>query len=126
MKRSYKHNPSLVENSKDLRNNMTPEEKQLWYHFLKRLPLTVKRQEIFKHYILDFYISKYKIAIELDGRQHKFLDHKEADTERDAELSMNGIKVLRYTNKAVNENFNGVCLDILKNLNLTVDDLREI
>ena len=126
MEKLYKHNHSLVENSKKLRKNMTPEEKQLWYHFLIRVPLTVKRQEVFKNYILDFYIPKKKIAIELDGRQHKLTEHKASDAERDAELLSNGIKVLRYTNKAVNENFNAVCLDILKNLELTVEDLREV
>lgn len=126
MEKTHKHTHALVENSQALRKNMTPEEKQLWYQFLKKLPLTVKRQEIFRGYILDFYIAKSKLAIEIDGIQHKLPEHKASDEKRDRELMLYGIKVLRYTNKDVNEKFNVVCDDILKNLRLTVDDVSFI
>ena len=65
--------PYNSENKKyaqDLRKNMTPEEKNLWYKFLKRLPITVKRQHQIENYIVDFYIPEKKIVIELDGSQH--------------------------------------------------------
>ena len=37
----YNYNKKNVEKAQNLRKNMTPEEKKLWYQFLKRLPLTV-------------------------------------------------------------------------------------
>lgn len=43
---------------------MTPEEKHLWYDFLKKLQFTVKRQHNIENYIVDFYIAEKKIAIE--------------------------------------------------------------
>ena len=88
---------------------MTKEEKHLWYDFLKQLPVTVKRQEIFGRYIADFYIPKAKLIIELDGSQHYSEEGKEADRIRDRDFQRIGIKVLRYSNKQLHENFRGVC-----------------
>ena len=48
------HNSNNVPNAQKLRKNMTPEEKMLWYQFLKRLPLTVNRQKSIGNYIADF------------------------------------------------------------------------
>lgn len=64
------YNKNLVSNARTLRSNMTPEEKHLWYDFLKKLPFTVKRQHNIENYIVDFYIAEKKIAIEVDGGQH--------------------------------------------------------
>ena len=54
---------------------MTPEEKHLWYDFLKRLPMNVRRQHNIENYIVDFYIAEKKIVIEIDGRQHLLPEH---------------------------------------------------
>ena len=89
------YNKKLAENAKSLRRNMTPEERYLWYDFLKRLPFTVKRQHIIENYIVDFYIAEKGTVIEVDGNQHTSQDNKIADKERDAVLSSWGIVVLR-------------------------------
>lgn len=119
-----KRNEKLNDLARELRKNMTREEKHLWYDFLKRLPLTVKRQTIIGNYIIDFYIDSKQIAIEIDGRQHRLPEHIEADARRDSELNVLGIKVLRYRNKDVNENFGAVCKDILKHLGLKANDIK--
>ena len=46
---------------------MTKEERRLWYGFLKQLPVTVNRQKVIGHFIVDFYCASAKLAIELDG-----------------------------------------------------------
>ena len=102
--------------SQSLRKNMTKEEKHLWYDFLKRLPITVNRQRKIERFIVDFYISAYKLVIELDGSQHGDPENRIKDEERDAVLDTFGIKVLRYTNEDVNKNFDGVCRDIMKHI----------
>ena len=104
---------------------MTPEEKHLWYDFLKNLPLTANRQKNIGNFIVDFYIASKSIVIEIDGRQHEVLEHNEKDTERDYELSKLGIKVLRYTNKSINKNFCDMCEDIFTHLGLTWRDVRK-
>ena len=118
------YNKALVKNAQVLRKNMTPEEKQLWYDFLKLLPYTVKRQHNIDNFIVDFYIPKKKIAIELDGIQHLIPKHIEADLKRDEVLATWGIKVLRYSNKSVNENYGAVVRDILTHLGLSFSDLK--
>ena len=102
---------------------MTEEEKHLWYDFLKKLPFTVNRQKNIGNYIVDFYIASKRVVIEIDGLQHELEENKAADKERDFQLLNLGIKVLRYSNNDVNNNFDAVCEDILKNLGIGVDDL---
>ena len=111
------HNSKLTGNSKTLRKHMTKEERHLWYDFLKNLSLTVHRQKVINNYIVDFYIPTAKIVIELDGSQHYDNDALVNDRERDLYLSSLGIKVLRYTNLDIANNFSGVCEDILININ---------
>ena len=102
--------------SQQLRKNMTKEEKHLWYDFLKQLPVTVNRQKIIGNYIVDFYIDSAKIIIELDGSQHYSEEGEEKDIIRDSYFKRIGIKVLRYTNRQINERFKDVCDDILLQL----------
>jgi len=103
---------------------MTPEEKHLWYDFLKKLPVTVHRQHNIGDYIVDFYIASKKIVIEVDGSQHTENLGMLKDAHRDRELSKLGIKVLRYYNNEIKCNFSGVAQDILNNLELTFFDLK--
>ena len=110
------YNKELIENSRKLRKEMTPEEKHLWYDFLKKLPLTVHRQKVICSYIVDFYIPSEKIVIEIDGSQHYEHEAKEKDKKRDAKLDSLGIKVLRYTNLQINRDFENVCKDIINQI----------
>jgi len=118
------YNKKLMSNAKALRNNMTPEEKHLWYDFLKKLPYTVRRQHNIENYIVDFYIAQKKIVIEVDGIQHRLAESKEADLQRDTELAKWGITVLRYSNESIRNEFGAVAADILKKLDLDFSDLK--
>ena len=120
------YNKNLVSNARDLRKNMTPEEKHLWYDFLKRLPCNVRRQHNIGNYIVDFYIAEKKIVIEIDGAHHWEYEHRKTDEIRDRELISFGITVLRYSNDNIRNNFLGVTTDILKNLNLKFSDLKPL
>ena len=120
----YPHNKKLTSYAQDLRRDMTPEERHLWYDFLKKLPITVKRQYVLENYILDFFIPSAKIAIEIDGTQHYEPEARAADRLRDAELMKYGIRVLRYTNFDVQKCFDGVASDILNNIGLEFADLK--
>ena len=120
------YNKKLVSNAQLLRKNMTPEEKHLWYDFLKRLPYTVKRQHNSEDYIVDFYIAKKKTVIEIDGIQHSARKHTESDKQRDATLAAWGISVLRYSNESIRKSFVTVTADILNHLGLDFGDLKPI
>ena len=110
------HNKKLTGISKILRRNMTPEEKHLWYDFLKDLPVTVNRQKVIGNYVVDFYCARTKIVIELDGSQHYDSNGQKSDSERDKYLRELGITVLRYSNSDIHHKFDSICLDILKHL----------
>ena len=120
------YNKKLSSNAQTLRKEMTPEEKHLWYDFLRRLPMVVKRQHVIENYIVDFYIARKRIVIEVDGRQHSLTEHRAADAQRDADLLAWGIHVLRYSNGAIRNQFQAVAADILGHLGLDFSDLKPL
>ena len=95
---------------------MTKEERRLWYDFLKGLDVPVKRQFVIVPYIVDFCVHSAHLIIELDGSQHYEKAGHQKDLERDRFLKEKGYTVLRYANNEVNQNFQGVCEDILRNV----------
>ena len=105
---------------------MTPEEKHLWYDFLKKLPVTVHRQKNIGNYIVDFYIPSARLVIEIDGIQHKEPDHLEADRQRDLDLKNLGNNVLRFSNFDVRINFLFVCRDILQAMGINEADFARM
>lgn len=111
-----KYNPNLKILARELRNNMTNEERKLWYQFLRSCGVRFLRQKVIGDYIVDFYSLKAAIVIELDGGQHYEDIAMKKDELRDKYLKNLGLKVLRYTNIDINKNFEEVCNDILKNL----------
>ena len=113
------NNPKLRKNAQKLRREMTKEERQLWYDFLKQLPVTVSRQKVLYRYIVDFYCASAKLAIEIDGSQHYESEGAASNHERDRVLNRLGITVVRYSNDDVNRNFDGVCADLLRRLGLS-------
>lgn len=113
-----KNNEKLTAHAQSLRRTMTREERHLWYDFLRQLPVTVNRQKVIGHYIVDFYIASASLVIELDGSQHYEETGLAADAERDSYLRSLGLTVLRYANSDVNRNFRGVCEDIARQLAL--------
>ena len=103
--------------AKELRKNMTKEEKHLWYDFLRICPFRFRRQELIGNYIADFYCNKAMLVIEIDGSQHYESDALEYDRKRTDYFNSLNIEVLRFTNIEVDKNFEGVCEAILLNLN---------
>ena len=119
------YNKDLVKNAQTLRKNMTPEEKHLWYDFLKRLPVQAHRQHNIGNYIVDFYIPKKQLVIEIDGIQHLTSENKEKDHARDKFLEEQGLRVLRLSNESIRNNFTAVCQVILSHINLKFGDLKK-
>lgn len=109
-------NRRLTHNAQKLRREMTPEERHLWYDFLKDLPFTVNRQKVIGRYIADFYIAKAHLIVELDGMQHGSEAAHATDVQRDAFMQSQGIRVLRYSNTDIRTHFPDVCQDIANHL----------
>jgi very-short-patch-repair endonuclease len=106
------YNPRLLERSRELRKNMTPAEKKLWYHYLRDHQLTFHRQKIIDHYIADFYCSKALLVIEIDGDTHFNDNSMEYDANRTAILESYGLHVIRFTNEEIYNHFEEACVKI--------------
>ena len=104
-----KHNKAIVPQAKTLRNNMTKEERHLWYDFLRTYSVRFSRQKVLGKYIADFYSAEAKLVIELDGSQHYDKTHIEKDAQRTKYLEQYGLTVIRIPNNQINQDFRGVC-----------------
>ena len=104
-----KHNKKLVPFAKQLRKEMTKEERSLWYDFLRTYPVRFSRQKVLGKYIADFYSAEAKLVIELDGSQHYDEISEKKDAERTEFLKGYGVRVIRIPNKEITDNFLGVC-----------------
>lgn len=104
------YNENLKEPSRQLRKNMTDAEKLFWSRVRRRQLKGVQlyRQKIVGNYIVDFYGPKARLVIEIDGSQHYEEAGMENDTVRDEYLRAQGLKVLRFSNREVLANIDGV------------------
>ena len=108
----------------DLRHEMTPQEKRLWYAYLRTYPVKVYRQRVIEHFIVDFYCPLARLVIELDGSQHYTEQGKAYDEQRTAILEQYGVQVLRFTNLDVDRHLDAVCAQIDSTLERRVVELR--
>jgi very-short-patch-repair endonuclease len=108
--RSYiRYRRDLTAKARTLRSDPTPAERKLWFEFLSTHPIKFTRQKPLGKYIADFYCAQRQLVIELDGVTH-FTDQGERyDRRRTASLAGERIRVLRFTNKEVMEQFEAVC-----------------
>ncbi len=92
----------------------------------KLLGLKFNRQFIFeykliptnskKYFIVDFYCHKLNLVIELDGQIHDYQPHY--DQNRESILQGMGLKILRFRNEDILDNWSKIESTIAKELNL--------
>ena len=104
-----RRNRELVSNARNLRREMTKEERHLWYDYLRQYPIKFRRQAVLGKFIVDFYCAKANLVIELDGSQHYDPQNQQDDQLRTQYLEKFGVTVLRFFNTDINQNFRGVC-----------------
>lgn len=108
------HNPELTDRAQGLRKlkNATRQEKRLWYDFLRNYRPPFRRQVIIQQYIVDFYCSRVKLVVEVDGSQHYEEKAEDYDRKRTEILKDLGCHVIRYRNSDIVCQFQSVCEDI--------------
>ena len=111
----YPHNEKQLQFARELRKEMTAEERHLWYDFLRDYPCKVKKQKPIGPYIVDFFCESARLVIELDGSQHYEDAEKQYDAERTKYLERYGLMVVRFSNLEINREFRAVC-EYLDNL----------
>ena len=107
---AYPHLKSTKDRRKELRGNLTPVEALLW-KCLQRSQLAGKkfrRQHARGPFIVDFYCTECRLGVELDGAGHKTILGNERDAARDLFLARFNVRILRFENRLVRENLQGV------------------
>jgi very-short-patch-repair endonuclease len=109
---------TLLQRRRELRNHSTAAEAVLWRHLQKRLLLGKKfrRQHSIGPFIVDFYCPECRVIVELDGAVHKGILAAERDGHRSALLEGSGKKILRFENRLVFKNLDGVLETIRQTL----------
>lgn len=111
------YNQKLTELARKNRKNPTKAEQKMWNNVLRAKNLSnykFHRQKPLDNFIADFYCSKLRLIIEIDGDSHA--DKKEYDEIRTEILNQYGLTVVRYTNDEVLNNIEGVYEDLIKKI----------
>jgi len=113
-----RYNKELKAISRTLRKNMTDAERLLWSKIRNRQLKGYRfyRQKIVGNYIVDFYCPKALLIIEVDGSQHYSSEGMRKDKIRDDYMNSLGLRVLRFSDRDVFTNIEGVMGEILKYL----------
>jgi len=89
---------------------MTKAEVILWSRLKGRKLQEYKfrRQHGIGDYIVDFYCPELNLAVEVDGETHYTSQGKQHDAKRESYLDELGIVILRFTNRQIKQNLDGV------------------
>lgn len=102
------YNNDLKQFSRNLRNNSTNAEVLFWQQIKGRkiMGYQFPRQKPIGKYVADFYCSKLKLVIEIDGISH--IGKEEKDKIRQDYIESIGIQVIRFPDDEVKTNIEGV------------------
>ena len=106
--RGQRVDPAKVKRAKELRREMTEEERMLWQYLRdnRLLGMHFRRQQVIDGFIVDFYCHAAGLVIEVDGEIHQ--EQVEYDQRRDRVLSARGLRVLRIPNEDIRQDMAGV------------------
>lgn len=109
-----KINDEKLNLAKEMRSNMTVSEKILWEKLRRNqvLNLHFRRQQILDGFIVDFYCSKARLVIEVDGEVHK--NQEEYDKLREDVLIKRNLMVVRFSNNSILNDLQDVMQKILE------------
>jgi len=102
--------------ARELRKNLTDAEQTIWSKIRRQqLGYRFYRQRPIGPYIVDFFCPLHRLVIELDGGQHYAEVGQANDATRDQYLRSLRLTILRFSNRDVMENLDGVITTILNN-----------
>ncbi|MBT3519465.1 MAG: endonuclease domain-containing protein [Candidatus Marinimicrobia bacterium] len=102
------YNPKLKQLARNLRNNSTLSEVLLWNQLKgkKMMGYQFNRQRPILDFIVDFICPKLNLVIEIDGWSH--IGKEAEDKERQKKIENLGITFLRFDDRDVKTNMDGV------------------
>ena len=114
-------NNEQKQRARNLRNNMTEQERKLWSVIRNRQFFGYRflRQYCIGNYIVDFVCREKQIILEVDGGQHNQQYDIDYDNNRTAYLNLKGYSVIRFWNNEIDNNIEGVYLKLKEIFNVT-------
>lgn len=108
MKRPDPAMPDSLDRVRTMRRNLTEPERRLWARLRNRQlgGLKFRRQVWLVDYIADFYCADRRLVIEVDGDDHAV--REAADRYRSEILAREGFRIVRFVNRDVVSNIEGV------------------
>ena len=111
--------------AKRLRREMSPVQAKLWAALRAgRVGVKFQREVVLEPYIADFASRSGRLVVEVDGDSHA--ETAAYDAARTASLGEQGYRVIRFTNREVLDNLEGVLRAILIELGREPDDPRPL
>ena len=106
------YNPGLKKRARELRKQGVLSETLLWNQLKGRkiYGYQFMRQKPVGEYIVDFYCSKLKLVIEIDGKSHD--GRFSYDMKRQQFLESMGLTVIRFNDADVKRDMNNVLIAI--------------
>ena len=118
--------PSTVQKARRLRRDMSWPEVLLWQRFRQRpAGLKIRRQHPAGPFILDFFCSQARLAIEVDGLGHEAADRRVRDEERSCWLARHGVDVLRVSASDVSRSPDEIADSIVQACLARLNPLRQ-
>ena len=106
--RFIRYRLELKPRARSMRTDATAAERKLWYELLSGLPQRFSRQKPLGRFVADFYCSRARLVIEVDGDSHYTKVARIYDEARTQWLHAQGMRVLRFTNAEVMQEFEAV------------------
>jgi very-short-patch-repair endonuclease len=108
--------PAILARARELRRPLTPQEVKLWARLRRKQLYGIKfrRQHPMDRFILDFFCYQHKLVIEIDGGQHAEPEQQAYDQARTEWLEGRGLRVIRFTNRDIDANIEGVLGEIAR------------
>jgi len=112
----------LKELARKLRNESTPGEKILWNQLKnKKFGYDFHRQKPLLRFIVDFYCYELELVIEVDGRYHGYEDQYLLDLERENELKLYGLTIIRFREQEVTHDL----VNVMRVIETYIENLRK-
>ena len=120
------YNPHLKGFSRGMRGYGEKAEALLWKRLkAKQTGYTFNRQKPILNFIADFYCKELSLVVEIDGASHFSKEAFIKDEERDRQMKVLGLKILRILDNDVRKDPDRVAIYIKELCDLTRDKTRE-
>ncbi len=119
-------NPRVVQRARELRQDQTQAEEVLWRALRdRRVGHKIRRQHPLGRFIIDFYCHQAALCIEIDGDAHSEASQRAYDIARTQYLEDHGYRIVRFTNRDIQQNLQAVIDEICRTIDLRLIELSE-